>query len=105
MLFANSLVIFFHNMYIISLYTIWSFYTIDRDIQCDFNNQFWEVTDCNWVQDEVQVENYGLGEDFHKRFTRSLATTEHKAGNYWKRETSYTGKFFESLECKKNLMF
>ena len=65
----------------------------DRDIQCDFNNQFWEVTDCNWVQDEVQVETFGLGDDFDRKFIRVLATTEHKAGNYWKRETSLTGKF------------
>jgi hypothetical protein len=75
------------------LYTIWLFHSTDRDIQCDFNNQFWEVTDCNWVQDEVQVETFGLGDDFDKKFTRVLATTEHKAGNYWKRETSLTGKF------------
>ena len=79
--------------FLISLYTIWLFSSTDRDIQCDFNNQFWEVTDCNWVQDEVQVETFGLGDNFDKKFTRVLATTEHKAGNYWERETSLTGKF------------
>ena len=84
--------------------TIWLFHSTDRDIQCDFNNQFWEVTDCNWVQDEVQVETFGLGDNFDKKFTRVLATTEHKAGNYWKRETSYTGKCFESLESEKSKM-
>ena len=75
------------------MYTIWLFSSTDRDIQCDFNNQFWEVTDCNWVQDEVQVETLGLGDDFDKKLIRVLATTEHKAGNYWKRKTALTGKF------------
>ena len=64
----------------------------DRDIQCDFNNPFWEVTDCNWVQNKFLVEDLTLGSDFDKKFTRVLATNEHKAGNYWKRESSYTGK-------------
>ena len=69
------------------------FSSTDRDIQCDFNNQFWEVTDCNWVQDDVQIETFGLGDNFDKKLIRVLATTEHEAGNYWKRETSLTGKF------------
>ena len=63
----------------------------DRDIQCDFNNQFWEVTDCNWVQDKYHIADLGLGADFDKKFSRVLATNEHLAGNYWKRQTSYTG--------------
>jgi len=65
----------------------------DRDIQCDFNNQFWEVTDCNWMQDEVQIENFGLGNNFNNKFNRVLAENEHEVGNYWKRETSFTGNF------------
>ena len=92
MLSVNSQVTFFHNS-LFHINAIWLFSSTDRDIQCDFNNQFWEVTDCNWVQDEVQVETFGLGDDFDKKFTRVLATSEHKAGNYWKRETSLTGKF------------
>ena len=63
----------------------------DRDIQCDFNNKFWEVTDCNWIQDGLQIEKFGLSSDYNKKFNRVLATDEHKSGNYWKRENSYTG--------------
>ena len=63
----------------------------DRDIQCDFNNKFWEVTDCNWQRDDVQMEDFGLGNNFNK-FNRVLAENEHEVGNYWKRETSCTGK-------------
>jgi hypothetical protein len=44
------------------------------------------------VQNKFLVEDLTLGSDFDKKFTRILATNEHKAGNYWKRETSYTGK-------------
>ena len=66
-------------------------FLLDRDIQCDFNNPFWEVNDCNWVQDEAQIEDFGLGPNFNKKLSRILATDEHAAGNYWKREDSLTG--------------
>ena len=56
------------------------------------------------MQNKFLVEDLTLGSDFDKKFTRVLATNEHKAGNYWKRETSYTGKCFESLKFKKSKM-
>ena len=36
------------------------------------------------------MEDLGLGNNFNK-FNRVLAENEHEVGNYWKRETSYTG--------------
>ena len=73
----------------IKIHLLYSF--SDRDIQCDFENKFWEVTDCNWMQNEVQVEDLGLGTGFNKKLTRILATNEDEAGNYWKRKTAFTG--------------
>ena len=88
------------------------FFHLDRDIQCDFDNPFWEVNDCNWVQDEVQIENFGLGTNFDKKLSRILATNEDKAGNYWKRSTSLTGEqchiflfiIFKSASAKCSLL-
>ena len=58
------------------------------------NYEGMEVTDCNWMQNEVQVEDLGLGTGFNKKLTRILATNEDEAGNYWKRKTAFTGIYF-----------
>lgn len=62
---------------------------IDRDIQCDFENPFWEVTDCNWSQDKSAVSSLGLG-TLDQSLSRIKAVDEHKSGNYWKRASALT---------------
>ena len=52
------------------------------------------MTDCNWMQDKEKIEELGLGSDYSKKLSRVLAVNEHEAGNYWKRENSYTGQLF-----------
>lgn len=61
----------------------------DTDIQCDFENPFWEVLDCNWSQDKSTVSDLGLGSP-DQLLTRIKAVDEHKSGNYWKRATATT---------------
>ena len=71
-------------------------FDLDRDIQCDFDNIFWEETGCNWRYDNQFVESIGL--DPGQKFKRKLADNEHTNGNYWRfREMKSDNYFMQSV--------
>ena len=60
------------------------------------------------MQDKDKIEELGLGSDYNKKLSRVLAGNEHEAGNYWKRENSYTGQLILLIvidQCLKSTIF
>ena len=69
----------------------------DRDIQCDFDNEFWEESDCNWRYNHSLVLA-SLGVDSYQ-LTREKVTTNYT--NYWRANDSKTGNFVNIVLTKK----
>ena len=56
-----------------------------RDLQCDFENEFWEDLECSWTYNQAILASMGAPDDTvrmtRKKVTRPTPTTE--ARNYW----------------------
>ena len=64
---------------------------IDRDVQCDFNNPFYEENECGWKFSQKTMTTLGLGNI--KRFTRELlVSSSEQSMNYFRRHDSMFGK-------------
>ncbi len=77
-------------------------YTIllpDRDLQCDFDNPFWEENDCNWRYNQSLMTSLAYGSS-GLRFQRQLVNTPDY--NYWMKPDSKTGKCKCNHELEKN---
>ena len=72
---------------------------LDRDIQCDFNNEFWEETGCNWRYDTKFIESIGLDPSVN-RFKRKLANNEHTNGGYWRFHEMKSDNYFLGSEAE-----
>ncbi len=61
---------------------------IERDLQCDFNNPFWEEQDCTWRYNQALMTTLTWGNQGRKFLRRLLTTPDY---NYWKRFNGKTG--------------
>ena len=71
----------------------------DRDLQCDFDNPFWEENDCNWRYNQSLMTSLAYGSS-GLRFQRQLVNTPDY--NYWMKPDSKTGKCKCNNELEKN---
>ena len=69
-----------------------NFYFKDRDIQCDFENPFWEVNDCNWRQDRKRIDDLGYANGMEYQKLNRVIANEAAAGNYWSNDDATLSK-------------
>jgi len=69
------------------------FFNSDRDIQCDFENPFWEEIDCNWQYNSKLMSQLFPGSN-GLQFSRSLGPFS--TSNYWKRTANSSSGFRHS---------
>ena len=65
----------------------------DRDIQCDFDNDFWEESDCNWRYNHSLVLT-SLGVDSYQLIREKVTTN---FTNYWRSNDTKAGNFFQKI--------
>ena len=71
------------------LYFIENLISLDTDLQCDFNNPFWEEVECGWSFKPSE----GLITEPLRRM-EWVKNKDFKASNYWIDKYSLTGNYY-----------
>ena len=70
---------------------------LDRDLQCDFNNAYWEESECAWsfktTISQLYLQTLSPGSPF-RMMRRLVDASTDKTYNYWQQKDTAFGKRF-----------
>ena len=78
----------------------------NRDLQCDFENEFWDEAECGWKYSQAILALISSPSDT-VRMTRVKVTHPANVGtNYWKKDNTYSlGKLSSRSQIKTKICF
>ena len=75
-----------------------AFTFLDRDLQCDFNNMYWEESECSWSFRPTLTKGLSFSQTPYRMTRRLVDPLTDTTLNYWQQKDTSFGRCLECYE-------
>ena len=77
----------------------------NRDLQCDFENEFWDEAECGWKYSQAILALISSPSDTVRMTRVKVAHPANVGTNYWKKDNTYSpGKYLSFNRLFKSFL-
>ena len=78
----------------------------NRDLQCDFENEFWDEAECGWKYSQAILALISSPSDTVRMTRVKVASPANVGTNYWKKDNTYSpGKYLTFNRLFKSFLY